>query len=340
VNDGINRKVVAELGRLQAAGVLSACEVERIAERYPTGRWDVASLVRVFTILGAISAGAGMVVLAGEHFNTLRMAEVGLAAAIVLLVQGARWVRAADMRRTAAAMEMAAGFAVQGLTTVLAADFSRGSDNWPALLGVQTVLLAAMAYALSNRLILAHATVTCFVWFGGETGYVSGWGMYWLGMSYPLRFVVAGVVAMGVAWAHAQYGRRYQHFSRVYAHFGALVLNLSLWMMSLFGSFSDYQVRWDNNGERLAFTALWGAVSAASIFAGAWTGVGLLRSYGIVFLIINVYTFYFQFVAGDWAMLWWVHLLIVGGSMLAIGFRLERWLRPKTPAVPDPAAAP
>ncbi|STV57953.1 membrane protein [Klebsiella pneumoniae subsp. pneumoniae] len=29
-------------------------------------------------------------------------------------------------------------------------------------------------------------------WFGAETGYVSGWGAYWLGMNYPIRFVLFG----------------------------------------------------------------------------------------------------------------------------------------------------
>jgi len=335
MNDRLNRQVVGELHRLEAAGVLTPREARRIGERYPTGDWDVLSLIRAFTILGAISAGAGAVVIASEHVNALRLLEGGLAAAAALLLVCARWVRGKEMTRSAAAMEMAVGFAVQGLTTVLAMDFSSGSDNWPALVGVQTVLIAALAYALANRLVLAHAAVLCFVWFGGETGYVSGWGMYWLGLSYPMRFVVAGAVALAVAWVHAEYGRRFQPFARVYAHFGALVLNLALWVMSIFGYFENYRARLDNDAIRLAYTAIWAAVSLAFIFGGARSGVGLLRSYGIIFLIINVYTFYFQFVAGDWAALWWLHLLVAGGSLLFIGLRLERWLRDTSPTRKD-----
>ncbi|MFN6887354.1 DUF2157 domain-containing protein, partial [Proteus mirabilis] len=29
-------------------------------------------------------------------------------------------------------------------------------------------------------------------WFGAKTGYMSGWGAYWLGMNYPIRFVLFG----------------------------------------------------------------------------------------------------------------------------------------------------
>jgi hypothetical protein len=325
----INRGVTAELLRLRAVGILTPLEVRRIGERYPTADWDVVSLIRVFTILGAIAAGAGAVVLANEYVNALRLAEVGLAIAAVLLIVGARFVRAKDMGRTAAAMEMAAGFAVQGFTTVLAADLSTGSKNWPPLVGVQTVLLGVMAYALGNRLVLAHAAATCFVWFGAETGYMSGWGEYWLRMSYPMRFVPVGVVAMAVAWLHAEFGGRYQSFARVYAHFGALSLHLALWFLSVFGNFNLEHNRftWDNTGERLASSGVWAAVAVAFILAGARWGVSLLRSYGVIFLIINVYTFYFQFIAVRSADFWFGHLLIAGGSLLAIGFRLEHWLQ-------------
>lgn len=338
MTDRLNREVVAELRRLESASVLTPREAQRIAERYPTSAWNVLALVRAFTILGAIAAAAGGVVLAAQHLNAMRVLEASLAITAIALVAGARWVRSKDMDRTAAAMEMLGGFAVQGFTTVLAFDLSTGRGNWPALVGMQTVLIALMAYALGNRLVLAHATVLCFIWFGGETGYMSGWGMYWLGMSYPMRFVAAGVVALAVAWLHAEFGGPFQNFSRVYAHFGSFVLHVALWIMSIFGSFRDYEVRWNNPGERMMFTVIWALVSVAYIFAGARYGIGLLRSYGVIFLIINVYTFYFQFVAGNWEQLWFVHLLIVGGSMIAIGFRLERWLHRSTSAPPQPPA--
>ncbi len=326
----INRGVVAELHRLEGTGILTPVQRQKIAVRYPTETWDIVSLVRVFTILGAISAGAGAVVLANQHFNTLRLLEVGLALAVMSLLAGARVVRAREMPRTAAAMEMGAGFAVQGFTTALAIDLSTGSKNWPSLVGIQTVVLAAMAYALTNRLVLAHAAVTCFVWFGGETGYVSGWGMYWLGMTYPMRFAIAGTIAMGVGWAHAEFDGPYQPFSRVYAHFGAFVLNVALWLMSIFGDFNldGSGSQRSSDAELVAFTVAWALVSVAFIFAGARWGIGLLRSYGVIFLIINVYTFYFQFVAAKSPEFWFVHLLIAGGTLLALGFQLERWLRP------------
>jgi len=330
-----NRRVVRELYRLESVGLIDVKQVWVIAERYPTTDWDVALLVRCFTILGAIAAGAGAILLASQAMNVLRLLETCLALATGGLIASARWLaREKDMPRTAAAMEMTAGFALQGLTTALAIDFSTGSRNWPALVGVQTVLLIGLAYALSNRLVLAHACVTAFVWFGGETGYVSGWGMYWLGMTYPMRFLAIGALTLGIAWVHATYIPRYQPFTRVYAHFGALVVHLALWFLSVFGSFAGRPSWPGSDGERLGFTMLWAAVAVGCLLAGGRWGLAWLRGYGLTFLIINVYTFYFQFVVVHSAELWWIHLLFSGGTLLALGFWLERYLRGDARAAP------
>jgi hypothetical protein len=240
--------------------------------------------------------------------------------------------------KTGAALEMAGGFALQGLTFLLAVDFSTGSKNWPALIGVQAALLAALAYLLRNRLILIHAGVCFFIFFGGETGYVSGWGAYWLAMTYPVRFFLAGIAFLCVAWLHATLMQGpYQGFSRVYAHLGLLDIHFSLWFLSVFGYF-EKQVRWSgNSGERVAFSMFWGLVSVASMFLAGALGRPILRSYGMTFLIINLYTFYFQFVVANSAEAWWAHLLLVGGSLVGVGFLVERKLR--RPSSTSPPAA-
>jgi hypothetical protein len=324
-----NRRIVAELDLLARQGVLAPDQAHRIAERYPTEPWDVLVLVRWFTILGAVAAGVGLVLLAKERVDVLRLGELGLATAFALLLVLASWLRRAKgLERTSAALEMTAGFALQGLTVVLAIDFSTGSKDWPALVGVQAALLAAMAYLLSNRLVLIHAGICFFVYFGGETGYVSGWGAYWLSMNYPVRFIAAGLAFLGVAWLHATYlrGAR-QSFARVYTHLGMLVIQLALWFLAVFGYFEDH-VRWDGNeGQRIAFSLLWAVVCVACVWFAGILGQSMLRGYGLTFLIIDAYTFYFQFVVERSTEAWWLHLLLVGGSLVGVGLWLERRLR-------------
>lgn len=332
----LNRQIIAELQALEAQQILSPEQVNEIAERYPTTTWDVLVLVRWFTILGAACAGAGVVILAKQYASATRLGELGTTAVLFAsIILAFHLQETKGLVKTAAALQMIAGFALQGLTTLLAIDFSHGSRNWPMLLGVQAVLLAAMAYVLKNRLNLIHAAVCFFIFFGGETGYLSGWGAYWLGMTYPLRFLLAGVVFLGVAWMHATEAKgAYQSFSRVYGHLGLLVLHLALWFLAVFGYYTD-RVSWtDNSMERVALSGAWAAFSVGGIWLAGITGQRMLRSYGLTFLIINLYTFYFQFIAYHSAEIWWLHLLIVGGSLVWVGFFLERQLRepPSPPA--------
>ena len=324
----VNRGIAAELDSLTQQQILTVTQARRIAERYPTTPWDILVLVRWFTILGAVTMGTGAVLLAKEFVNGLRLGEAGLALGTVGFIALGRYVaNSRELVKTGAALELAGGFALQGLTFLLAVDFSAGSKNWPSLIGVQAVLLTLLAYALRNRLILIHAAVCFFVYFGGETGYVSGWGMYWLGMTYPMRFLGMGIVFLLVAWMHAREIRPFQEFSRVYGHLGLLLIHFALWFMSVFGYFEDHARWYGTDGERLAFSALWALVSAASIWLSGTIGQPILRAYGITFLIINVYTFYFQFVVAKSAEAWFVHLLLVGGSLVWLGVALERRLR-------------
>ncbi|HXZ20617.1 MAG TPA: hypothetical protein VEG63_11745 [Candidatus Acidoferrales bacterium] len=334
MNGSLNRRMEAEIELLASQGILTPAQARRVAERYPATQWDVLMLVRWFTILGAVTAGAGLVILSKEYVSAMRLGEIGLAIATAGLILLGRYLeRSRGLEKTGAALEMAGGFALQGLTSLLAIDFSTGSENWPALVGIQSALLAALAYALQNRLILTHASVCFFVFFGAETGYVSGWGMYWLGMTYPVRFLFAGIGFLCVAWIHAVAMRgAYQSFSRVYAHLGLLDIHLALWFLSVFGYFEKY-VSWsENSGERLIFSLIWAVVSVGSFFLAAAIGQRILRSYGLTFLVINLYTFYFQFVIANSVELWWLHLLLVGGSLVGVGFVLERNLRQKPPA--------
>ena len=337
----VNRSIQRELTRLESQGIIDADTFERLAERYPASRWDLLVLVRWFSVLGAVTFMAGVVVLLAELLDSLRLAELVLATATAGLLFAGWWLSSRkDMPRAAATSQLVAAMTLEGLVFALAIDFSDGSGNWPAPVGVSCVLIAALAYAVKNRLVLILALVNAFVWFGGSTGYASGWGMFWLGMTYPGRFLAASVVVLGLAALHARLlTGAHQSFSRVYAHFGLLCANLSLWFLALFGWYGDQDVWSDDTGERLAFSLLWALVSGASLYFGARLGQRVLRSYGQTFLVINAYTFYMQFVLAESGEFWFVHMLVIGGSLVAIGTYVERRLRGTGPLEAPPVDA-
>lgn len=322
-----NQQVVAELDELVGREVLTPEQATRLKERYPTTTWDVLALVRSLTVLGVLTAMTGLVILARAHMNWWLMGEAALGLAVGAGVGLGYWLKHhRAMPAVGEAVELAGAVALQGLTLVLATHYSSGSEHWPPLIGVDALLLTALAYLTANRLVLWYGCANFFFYFGAETGYVSGWGAYYLGMTYPVRFLAIGAATLLLAWLHARFIRgRWAHFSRVYAHVGLLVTNLALWFLSLFGYYENLDVRWSGtDGERLIFSLLWAALAGACLYAGARTGMQLLRGYGLTFLIINLYTFYFQFVAAHSGALWFLHLLLGGGSLLWLGFYLER----------------
>lgn len=322
----INQAIQHEIDDLVAKHILPAEQAEKIKQRYPISPWDMLALVRSFTVLGVLTGVAGIIILLRDHLDWWLLGEGSLAIAVVGLLWLAHWLQhKRAMPLLAEAMQLASGMALQGLTIVLAIHHSTGSNNWPALVGVDAALLLTMAYILCNRLLLWYSAALFFFFCGAQTGYLSGWGAYYLGMTYPVRFLGIGVLTLLVAWAHMAYIRgRWNNFARVYFHYGLLLINLSLWFLSLFGYYEDHNSRWEDiPGERFAFTMLWLASSGIAIWTSAKFNLQLLRSYGLTFLLINLYTFYFQFIASNTSELWFLHMLLVGGSLLGLGLFVE-----------------
>ncbi|MDR1708442.1 MAG: DUF2157 domain-containing protein, partial [Candidatus Accumulibacter sp.] len=67
-----------------------------------------------------------------------------------------------------------------------------GSGHYSLLFLLAAGLYAALGLWLPSALVWVFALLSLGAWLGAETGYVSGRGMYWLGMNYPLRFVLFG----------------------------------------------------------------------------------------------------------------------------------------------------
>ena len=326
----INNSVRSEVELLQSQDIINSDSKKKILSHYPPGKWNIIVLIRFFTLLGIISTGIGLFLIIQEFVNLYMILEIVLPIAIISLFFLGRWLeKKKDMERTGAALHLLMCFAFSGLTFTLGLHFSTGSGNWPALVGIDFVIFIILAYLLNNRLILILSCIYFFVWFGGQTGYISGWGAYFLGMNYPLRFFIAGAFSTLIGALHlysnAPVIKRFTNFNRVYFHFGLLIINLSLWFFALFGYFEN-NITWSNNtGERIAFTLLWFAASGGAIFYGLRKNNGIFRSHGLVFFIINLYTFYFQFIAANSGSLWFIHTLLIGGSLIALGVYIEKW---------------
>lgn len=178
-----------------------------------------------------------------------------------------------------------------------------GSGHYSLLFLFATLLYAALGLAFPSKLVWVFGLFALGAWMGTETGYVSGHGMYFLGMNYPLRFVVFGaaLTALGMlgerstAAASTIEGRLASMAPQTKA-IGLLNLFIALWIMSIFGNYGDmYGWHRARQYELLHWALLFGAVALAAIWYGLRHDDGMLRGFGLTFLFINLYTRFFEY---------------------------------------------
>jgi len=322
-----NRVMRRELSALRREGVLDERRYETLCQRYPTARWDWLSLGRWLLIFGAISVASGVLIIAHELFE---FTLVKLAWVLGTVTLGAFFAGRAMAQRglvwASRSIELGGGISLIGLTMTLGAIYSTGSGNWPALLLIDLLLLLPLAYLLANVLLLVLNVVVFFIWFGGFTGYVSGWGAYFFGMNYPLRFLLIGLVIALVGVLHRnaepQTLRRWQGWGKVYLSAGIFFAEMALWLLSLFGNFESGRFHYDNFAILLLFNLLWGGGNIGLLLLGKRRELRMARGYAITFLIIQGYTLYFWHIAGQLGPV--LGTLIAGLSAMTLVALLEQ----------------
>ena len=220
--------------------------------------------------------------------------------------------------------------AVAAAITFLGKAIGSGSRHFSLLILFATFVYAALGLWLPSRLVWWFALVSLGSWFGTETGYVSGWGAYWLGMNYPIRFVLFGLAVLGLSFGLKNFPRCADFITVTYV-MGLLYLFVALWILSIFGNYGE-MATWSKAGmfELFYWSLLFGAAALIAIFLGLKYDDTLARGFGITFLFINLYTKYFEY--------FWDNLHkaiffgILGISFWYLGSRAEKiWLLGESP---------
>lgn len=289
----------AELGTLCREQLINSETYTELLELYPVESWDYSALARWFLIFGSIAVAAGLFILGLEIFEFTMM---NLATCLGVLIGGCFFMgwRLGSSKLTWAkrSFELLGSLCIVGLTFTMGIIYSTGSGNWPALLLIDMLILLPLTYVLRNVMMLILCMIIFFTWFGGVTGYVSGWGAYWFGMNYPMRFLLAGLLMIVVSQLHrsAEHNtlRAYNGFFKVWLSGGVFFCEMALWLMSLFGNFGRIFERYlETANELFLFGALWTGFNVAILKLGSQFGLRMLRGYAITFLVIQGYTLYF-----------------------------------------------
>lgn len=206
--------------------------------------------------------------------------------------------------------------------TWLGVAINDGSGHFSLLVGLAAVIYGLLAIFFDSVLIWIFAVLSLAGWFGAETGYASGWGMYWLGLNYPLRFTIFGAALTALAKLMER-SARFLTFQRATLSLGLLFLFTSLWIMSIFGNYGSIDSWYKSSSmELLHWSVLFAAAAGVALWLGIKRDDAMLRGYGIVFLAINIYTRYFE---TFWnSMNKAAFFLILGASFWLLGSRAEK----------------
>lgn len=194
-----------------------------------------------------------------------------------------------------------------------------GSGNIAPLFLIGCAIYGIIGFISRSSLVWLFFLLTLGSWFGAQTGYASGWGAYWLGMNYPIRFVLFGCVLLAGCYFLQKILKCYRLFT-ITKIMGLTYLFIALWILSIFGS-SD---NWFSTTSEMLFpwVLLFGLAAFICIYLSLSTDDGMLRGFGLTFLGINLYTRYFEYFWSNLHSVIFFSILAV--SLIYIGIKAEK----------------
>jgi hypothetical protein len=193
--------------------------------------------------------------------------------------------------------------------------FDTGSGHFPMVMLLTAVSYGVIGIYLNSQLTWLLSLLTLAVWFGTETAYRSHWEPYFWGMNYPLRYVIFGT---GLILLSRGFNKmvRIRAFAPMTYFTGLIGLFFALWLLSIFGNHGEWDVWYQVSQLRLFYWAiLSGIASCVAIWYGLRYEDAKTKDIGIAFLLLNLYTRYFEY--------FWDHLhKVIFFSLLALSFWL------------------
>lgn len=170
-----------------------------------------------------------------------------------------------------------------------------GARHFSILFLLSVFVYGILAFKFKSQLIWVFALISLGSWFGTETGYQTAWRDYFLRMNYPLRFVFFGAALTFIGY-NLHKIKLLERFRNATYVIGLVYLFCSLWLLSIFGNFGNLEDWFTvKQADIFYYGIISGLVALAFIFFGLKRKDEIAREFGITFLLINIYTRYFEY---------------------------------------------
>ncbi|KAE8177494.1 hypothetical protein GRJ22_02045 [Photobacterium carnosum] len=160
---------------------------------------------------------------------------------------------------------------------------------------IPTVIYLIIGIQLRSVLVWLFALLGVGLWVLTETSYLAHDHYLFWGMNIPLRFTVIGLLIVGLSSIFKPNSRFY--FTKEATQFiGLIYFFTALWMLTIFGNYDSLRA-WSN----IKQIELWGwsvamlLITLSAIFYGIKYNDPLVRAFGIIFLLLCLYSRYFEY---------------------------------------------
>jgi hypothetical protein len=196
------------------------------------------------------------------------------------------------------------------------------TSQYSLLFLLSVIVYGLLGWFVKSQLIWIFALISLGTWFGLVTSFLPDLTFYFLGMNYALRFSLFGVILLAVYFLLRKKSLM-RFFGDITYFAGLIYLLVSLWFLSIFGNFETLADWFTVKQIELFYWAVLStAVSLVIMLYGLKRKDIIAREFGITFLLINIYTRYFEY--------FWdslnksIFFIILGISFWLIGRKAEK----------------
>ncbi len=193
--------------------------------------------------------------------------------------------------------------------------------------GLCTLAFAALTFVFPSRVLWTCCLLALMGWFGAFST-VHSEGNLFLGLNYPARFTLFGLLLAGLSWLQKR--TRLAWLRAITYHFAIIICFTGLWGLSVFGNFGTLDA-WNavRQARMLPYAVITGLALGGALYYAIRQADAALRDYSILFLLVHLYTRYFEYFWGALNKGLFFLFLAVSFGLLA------RWLSKSRSAVPS-----
>ncbi len=191
-------------------------------------------------------------------------------------------------------ISLTASLLLGGALVYLLKSFDEMGDFPAWVLLLCAVLWGTMANFFSSGSTWMLSLIALYAWFGLSTFTITDESYSFLGMNYALRFVVFSIILF-----YSGYLIRFWVKFKFYTltrYFTLSAFFVAFWLLTIFGNYISFDVWQEVRQENLYYWGIvFGMVTIGFIIYGIKREDDFIRAYGISFLLLNIYTRYFEF---------------------------------------------